>query len=478
MKVANLSLLAALAAIASPGAMADDSGWYLGGNLGQSKSHLDSNSRDTGYKLFGGYQFNPNFALEGGYFDLGSFAFTASALPPGALNGNYRVQGLNLDAVGILPLNEKWSAFARGGLNYAEVKDSYSGSASRSNRDTNYKYGLGLQYAFTPALDLRLEAERYRVQDGVGNKGNIDLLSLGLVYRFGGKTPHHTKQAAWRESSAKAAPVQPAALAATPVAPVVTKAPALVIVPVPIRTEQYCGILDIQYEIDQDAIQDEEKEKLAALGAFLQKYPESTGLIEGHSDDVGTAEYNQALSRRRADNVVSYLVENCHIAPERLSAVGYGETRPLVANDSELGKRMNRRIDAVIACATDVAGLTVIPARLTMALLIEFDRNQTEVKPQYDSELAKVAALMKAKPAITATVEGHTANLQATPELAMEISQQRAQNVMNALVDRFGIARSRLSVEGFGDTRRFAYNTSLEGQRENRRVNIIFNYPN
>jgi OOP family OmpA-OmpF porin len=58
----------------------------------------------------------------------------------------------------------------------------------------------------------------------------------------------------------------------------------------------------------------------------------------------------------------------------------------------------------------------------------------------------------------------------------MEISQRRAQNVVNALTD-FGIARSRLAAEGFGQTRRFAYNTSLEGQQENRRVNIILDFP-
>jgi OOP family OmpA-OmpF porin len=73
-------------------------------------------------------------------------------------------------------------------------------------------------------------------------------------------------------------------------------------------------------------------------------------------------------------------------------------------------------------------------------------------------------------------VEGHTGNLQASPELVMQISQQRVQNVVNYLVDNFGISRSRLSAEGFGQTRRVAYNTSLEGQQENRRVNIIFNY--
>ena len=84
---------------------------------------------------------------------------------------------------------------------------------------------------------------------------------------------------------------------------------------------------------------------------------------------------------------------------------------------------------------------------------------------------------MKAHPAVTATVEGHTGNLQATPKMAMEISQRRAQNVMNYLVDNFGIARSRLSSEGFGQSRRFAYNTSKEGQQENRRVNIILDFP-
>jgi len=77
---------------------------------------------------------------------------------------------------------------------------------------------------------------------------------------------------------------------------------------------------------------------------------------------------------------------------------------------------------------------------------------------------------------VTATVEGHTGNLQGTSELAMEISRRRAQNVVNTLADNFGIARSRLSAEGFGQTRRVAYSTSLEGQQENRRVNVIFNF--
>src|ERR1035437_4003695 len=137
--------LAALAVIASPFAVADDSGWYGGVNIGQSRAKIDDaritsslvgqgatataitdDNRDTGYKLFGGYKFNRNFALEGGYFDLGRFGYTATTTtgPAGTLTGNIRLNGLNFDAVGILPINEKFSAFGRVGANYAQAKDS------------------------------------------------------------------------------------------------------------------------------------------------------------------------------------------------------------------------------------------------------------------------------------------------------------------------------------------------------------------
>jgi len=506
MKSAGISwapALAALALIASPSAVADDPGWYGGINLGQSRAKIDDariagsvldggynttsiseDNRDTGYKIFGGYQFNRNFALEGGYFDLGKFGFkanTVTTVPPpslGTLSGTVKFKGLNLDAVGILPISEKFSAFGRVGLIYAETRDSFTGSVNvnPSKRDTNYKYGLGLQYDFTQSLGMRVEAERYRVNDAVGNKGDVDLYSVGLVYRFGGKTPAPARKAAMSERVATAPASQPATVIPRQPAPPVATAPAPDIVPISVRTEQYCSTLDIQFEINQDDIQREEKEKLAVVGTYLTKYPDTTARIEGHTDTVGSADYNMKLSQRRAESVASYLVDSLHIAPSRVTAVGYGYTRPLSDNRSEEGKRLNRRIDAVIGCVTDIAGLTVIPARITMALLIEFDQNKADISPQYHEDIRKVANFLKANPSVTATVEGHTGNLQATPELVMEISQRRAQNVVNYLVDNFGIARSRLSAEGFGQTRRFAYNTSLEGQQENRRVNIIFNY--
>ena len=202
--------LAVLAAIASPFAIADDTGWYGGVDVGRSSAKIDDaritsnllgsgfatssitdDNTDTGYKLFGGYKFNRNFALEGGYFDLGRFGFSATTVPAGTLNGSIKLRGLNLDAVGILPITEKFSAFGRVGLNHAEARDSFSGTGavtvtnpSPSKRDTNVKFGAGLQYDFTRSLGMRLEVERYRINDAVGNKGDVDLVSVGLVFRF------------------------------------------------------------------------------------------------------------------------------------------------------------------------------------------------------------------------------------------------------------------------------------------------------
>jgi OOP family OmpA-OmpF porin len=254
-------------------------------------------------------------------------------------------------------------------------------------------------------------------------------------------------------------------------------APIPVIVPVVVKTQKYCTILDLTFEINREAIERDDLEKLAVIGTFLTKYPDTTVVIEGHTDNVGTEEHNLKLSKERAESVVNYLVDTKHIDRSRLTAVGYGWSRPIADNSTEEGKRQNRRIDAVVACVTDIEGLKVAPARITMAMEVEFDPLKDEVKPEHRDDLRKVANFLKANPSVTAVVEGHTGNLQKTEAGEMKISQRRADNVVTYLVDNFGIDRSRLSAVGFGGTRHFAYNTTLEGQQENRRVNIIIVYP-
>ena len=107
-----------LGSAALPAVAQDDSYYYAGAAVGQSHAKIDerritasllgvgltttalsSDERHLAWKLFGGYQLNRYFALEGGYFRLGNFAFKSSTAPAGTLNGEIKLQGLNFDLV-------------------------------------------------------------------------------------------------------------------------------------------------------------------------------------------------------------------------------------------------------------------------------------------------------------------------------------------------------------------------------------------
>ena len=203
-------------------------------------SRTEDNS-STGYKLFGGYQLNRNFAVEGGYFDLGRFNYTVNTTPLGSFSSDMRVRGLNLDLVGILPLSDQFSVFGRAGAAYAQSRSSFARTnplllinSPTSRNETNLKLGLGMQYAFTEALALRAELERYRISDPVRNRGHIDMASIGLVYRFGGKVQTPVAQAFVPVVSAPPPPPPPAPrVAPVVVAPPPPPPPPVVVAPPP-----------------------------------------------------------------------------------------------------------------------------------------------------------------------------------------------------------------------------------------------------
>lgn len=471
----------ALACSVSSQSLAEESRWYMGGNVGQSlaeidkdevnvallrngftgTSAIDGDEHDVGYKIFGGYQFNPNYSIEAGYFDLGEFGYTATTLPPGTVTAELEAKGFNIDLVGSYEFTEKLEIFARVGAHYTKTDVDFTDSGlahvlipHQDEHEVNYKFGLGFQYALSPSWDVRLEAERYRINDAVGNDGDIDVASIGLVYRFGQKP-------------ARAAYVPPKVIEPTPTA---------VAAPV-IETEEYCTILDLEFAINEAGIQLEGMEKIGVLGTFMKKYPKTTAVIQGHTDDVGRAEDNQKLSVKRAQSVVDIMVKGYSIAPSRLSAVGYGASRPMYSNATQEGMRANRRVNAVISCATDIEGLTPAAARLTMAMEMEFDSDVAKVKPVYRDSLEVVAAYLKNHPEADATIQGHasTRNRVSAAE-SMKISKLRAQNVADYLVENFGVSRARLTTEGYGEEDRAAYNIDAAGEQDNQRVNIIFTY--
>jgi OOP family OmpA-OmpF porin len=105
--------------------------------------------------------------------------------------------------------------------------------------------------------------------------------------------------------------------------------------------------LDIQFDTDKADIKPEYNDRLKEVADFMATYPDTTAVIEGHTDSVGSAAYNLKLSKRRADSVRDYLIKNFNISPNRLAAEGFGEEQPAASNDTAEGRRINRRIQAV-----------------------------------------------------------------------------------------------------------------------------------
>jgi len=105
---------------------------------------------------------------------------------------------------------------------------------------------------------------------------------------------------------------------------------------------------DILFETGKADLKHELRENLSAIGAILQSLlTESNIIIEGHTDNVGTAEYNQKLSEQRAHAVMKYLIDR-GVAANRLHSVGYGLTKPVADNKTEDGRARNRRVELVI----------------------------------------------------------------------------------------------------------------------------------
>src|SRR5213593_2990079 len=101
---------------------------------------------------------------------------------------------------------------------------------------------------------------------------------------------------------------------------------------------------DILFDFNSAALRTESQQTLRDLASNFQRYPDETVSVEGHTDNVGSGEYNQNLSERRAYSVKDYLVTE-GVASSRVTAVGYGETRPKASNDTAEGRQLNRRVE-------------------------------------------------------------------------------------------------------------------------------------
>jgi OmpA-OmpF porin, OOP family len=187
-------------------------GWYSGLSAERSRigirdsllpvtgarlSNLAQDESSTGYKFFGGYRFNSNFALEGGYADfskLGARREFASQLP-GFGSNDIGASGFYFGAVGVVPLPNRFSLFGKLGTGYTTSTGSMSisGAAlplltpvdmSMRRSEWSSKYGLGASYEMSNKLGLRFEYERINSAGDGRIEGNAGMWSLGLIRRY------------------------------------------------------------------------------------------------------------------------------------------------------------------------------------------------------------------------------------------------------------------------------------------------------
>ena len=104
---------------------------------------------------------------------------------------------------------------------------------------------------------------------------------------------------------------------------------------------------DILFAFDSDTVSSSLQSDLHVLAASLNDYPNTTVDIIGHTDNVGSASYNQALSARRASSVASVL-RSSGVASSRIRSYGRGEDEPVASNLTPEGRAQNRRVNIII----------------------------------------------------------------------------------------------------------------------------------
>ena len=312
-------VIGALVAATSIGALAQGQGAVEVDAFG--KRYITDSSRDlsNGNLLGGsvGYFLTDDVQLAlsyGEYHDMRSENDTGNKNIKGNLAALDAVYNFGTPGVGLRP-------FVSAGFAHQNI----SNVPDRTGRDhsTFANVGTGVKYYFT---------ENFFAKASVDGMYNIDadeaewMAGVGVGLNFGGGA----RQVAAVEPTPEPAP-----------APIVDTEPE----PAPelVRVE-----LDVKFDFDKSRVREESYSDIKNLADFMQQYPQTSTTVEGHTDSVGTDQYNQRLSERRAEAVRNVLVNEYGVEGGRVNSVGYGESRPVADNSTEEGRQINRRVEAEV----------------------------------------------------------------------------------------------------------------------------------
>ncbi|MCK9798884.1 porin [Pseudomonas chlororaphis] len=211
--------------------------------------------------------------------------------------------------------------YVSGGVAHKSMTNVIADGHSGRDQSTFLTAGAGVKYYFTDNLFARAGVEAdYKLDNGKWDYAP----TVGLGVNFGG-------------SGGKVAPAP--APAPAPVAEPAPEAPVAEVV----RVE-----LDVKFDFDKSVVKPNSYADIKNLADFMNQYPQTTTVVEGHTDSVGPDAYNQKLSERRASAVKQVLVNQYGVGANRVQSVGYGESRPVADNATEAGRAVNRRVEASV----------------------------------------------------------------------------------------------------------------------------------
>lgn len=192
-----------------------------------------------------------------------------------------------------------------------------------------FDYGAGLKFFLTDVIALRADVRHVLPLNGY----NEFLYTLGISFSFGGQK----KVVCYTEIEEPAVLVVPA--------PVPVPEPA----PTPAPVQKKVSItLNVEFDTAKAVIKEKYNDEVKKVADFMKVHPNTNAVIEGHTDNVGSDDYNIRLSHARANSVREYLINKFGIKASRITATGYGKNKPIASNDTEEGRQKNRRVEAVL----------------------------------------------------------------------------------------------------------------------------------
>ena len=283
---------------------------FFGGYIFEGNENDLQDSWTAGVRA--GYNFTNHVGVEG-YFN---YILTNGKWDPASDGNDVRIGGFGVEGLyNFFPKSRivPFLAVGIGGIHYS-WQDAQISDTTKFSVD----YGAGLKL-FLPdkiakyfyADDIALRADIRHVIP-LNDRYNDLMGTIGITFSFGGKKKSFDSDAD------------------------------------DVTYETITKRLNIEFDTAKYDIKDKYRDEIKKIADFMKKHGKTTAHIEGYTDNIGSKEFNLVLSNNRANSVRQYLIKEFGIKASRITAKGYGESKPIASNDTEEGRQKNRRVEAVL----------------------------------------------------------------------------------------------------------------------------------